>query len=87
MSHYFDHMEADGKGRSLDQELEQFLAQRSEAGFYDAVDVAIVCESTYPYLTGGLSAVVHQICVAHPAPAHRHRAHHMGLVVADDAPV
>jgi glycosyltransferase involved in cell wall biosynthesis len=31
-----------------------------------AVDVAIVCESTYPFLTGGLSAVVHQICEANP---------------------
>lgn len=31
---------------------------------YAPVDVAIVCESTYPYLTGGLSAVVHQICEA-----------------------
>jgi glycosyltransferase involved in cell wall biosynthesis len=30
------------------------------------VDVAIVCESTYPFLTGGLSAVVHQICEANP---------------------
>lgn len=33
---------------------------------YGDVDIAIVCESTYPYLTGGLSAVVHQICEAHP---------------------
>jgi glycosyltransferase involved in cell wall biosynthesis len=33
---------------------------------YRPVDVAIVCESTYPYLTGGLSAVVHQICEANP---------------------
>ncbi len=33
---------------------------------YGPVDVAIVCESTYPYLTGGLSAVVHQICEANP---------------------
>ncbi|WP_375400948.1 GT4 family glycosyltransferase PelF [uncultured Amnibacterium sp.] len=33
---------------------------------YPQVDLAIVCESTYPYLTGGLSAVVHQICEANP---------------------
>ena len=33
---------------------------------YSKVDIAIVCESTYPYLTGGLSAVVHQIAEAHP---------------------
>lgn len=26
------------------------------------VDIAIVCEATYPFLTGGLSAVVHQFC-------------------------
>ena len=26
------------------------------------VDVAIVCEATYPFVTGGLSAVVHQFC-------------------------
>lgn len=32
----------------------------------EPVDVAIVCESTYPYLTGGLSAVVHQICESDP---------------------
>jgi glycosyltransferase involved in cell wall biosynthesis len=40
-------------------------AARDTAG-YPPVDVAIVCESTYPYLTGGLSAVVHQICEANP---------------------
>ncbi|KQQ95351.1 hypothetical protein ASF62_02090 [Leifsonia sp. Leaf325] len=33
---------------------------------YPEVDIAIVCESTYPYMTGGLSAVVHQIADAHP---------------------
>lgn len=33
----------------------------------EPVDVAIVCESTYPFLTGGLSAVVHQICEANPS--------------------
>ncbi|MBW4043116.1 MAG: GT4 family glycosyltransferase PelF [Acidobacteria bacterium] len=40
--------------------------RRPRAAAYAPVDVAIVCESTYPYLTGGLSAVVHQICVANP---------------------
>jgi polysaccharide biosynthesis protein PelF len=33
---------------------------------YEPVDVAIICESTYPFVTGGLSAVVHQICEANP---------------------
>jgi len=33
---------------------------------YEPVDVAIVCESTYPYMRGGLSAVVHQICEGAP---------------------
>ena len=33
---------------------------------YQDVDVVIVCESTYPYLKGGLSAVVHQICDGSP---------------------
>ena len=39
---------------------------RARRASYAPVDVAIVCESTYPYLTGGLSAVVHQICEANP---------------------
>lgn len=34
------------------------------AEHYPDVDVAIVAESTYPYLTGGLSAVVHDIVTA-----------------------
>jgi glycosyltransferase involved in cell wall biosynthesis len=33
---------------------------------YDDVDVAIVMESTYPYLKGGVSAVVHDIVVENP---------------------
>ena len=33
---------------------------------YPEVDVAIVTESTYPYLTGGLSAVVHDIVKNNP---------------------
>ena len=33
---------------------------------YSQVDVAFVVESTYPYLRGGLSAVVHDIVQAHP---------------------
>ncbi|WP_053072579.1 GT4 family glycosyltransferase PelF [Corynebacterium renale] len=31
-----------------------------------AVDVALVMESTYPFLKGGLSGVVHDLIVAHP---------------------
>jgi glycosyltransferase involved in cell wall biosynthesis len=41
-------------------------AIESELSPYPDVDIAIVCESTYPFLTGGLSAVVHQICEANP---------------------
>ena len=33
---------------------------------FDAVDVAIVMESTYPYLRGGVSAVVHDILLGNP---------------------
>lgn len=33
---------------------------------YEAVDVAIVMESTYPYLRGGVSAVVHDIIEGNP---------------------
>lgn len=40
--------------------------RRAKPASYEPVDVAIVCESTYPFLTGGLSAVVHQICQANP---------------------
>lgn len=40
--------------------------QRQDPQSLEQVDVAIVCESTYPYLTGGLSAVVHQICESDP---------------------
>jgi polysaccharide biosynthesis protein PelF len=39
---------------------------KADTAEYEPVDIAIVCESTYPYLTGGLSAVVHQICEANP---------------------
>ncbi|MDO4901538.1 GT4 family glycosyltransferase PelF [Actinomyces sp.] len=35
-------------------------------GRYEDVDVAIVMESTYPYLKGGVSAVVHDIIVGNP---------------------
>lgn len=51
------------QARRLDREppaIERDLAQ------FPDVDVAIVSESTYPFLTGGLSAVVHQICEANP---------------------
>ena len=43
-------------GRRRRAPLFQLAAQR-----YPDVDVAIVTESTYPFLTGGLSAVVHDI--------------------------
>ena len=33
---------------------------------YEDVDVAIVMESTYPYLKGGVSAVVHDIVTHNP---------------------
>jgi polysaccharide biosynthesis protein PelF len=36
------------------------------AGDWAAVDVAIVAESTYPYLRGGVSAVMHDIVRSHP---------------------
>ena len=36
------------------------------AGGYVDVDVAIVAESTYPYLKGGVSAVMHDIIVGNP---------------------
>ena len=35
-------------------------------GHYEDVDVAIVMESTYPYLKGGVSAVVHDIITGNP---------------------
>ena len=35
-------------------------------GVYQDVDVAIVMESTYPYLKGGVSAVVHDIITGNP---------------------
>ena len=37
-----------------------------EDGVYVGVDVAIVMESTYPYLKGGVSAVVHDIITGNP---------------------
>src|ERR1700676_2738695 len=41
------------------------LAQFPSGGYVD-VDVAIVAESTYPYLKGGVSAVMHDIIVGNP---------------------
>ncbi|MDO5618861.1 GT4 family glycosyltransferase PelF [Kocuria sp.] len=41
-------------------------AQIAHNGEYPEVDVAIVMESTYPYLKGGVSAVVHDIVVENP---------------------
>lgn len=41
-------------------------AQRQRQQEYAEVDVAIVMESTYPYLKGGVSAVVHDIVMGNP---------------------
>ncbi|BBE21430.1 pellicle/biofilm biosynthesis glycosyltransferase PelF [Arthrobacter sp. MN05-02] len=41
-------------------------AQAAAQGYYEDVDVAIVMESTYPYLKGGVSAVVHDIVTHNP---------------------
>jgi glycosyltransferase involved in cell wall biosynthesis len=41
------------------------LAPRPIGG-YAEVDVAIVAESTYPYLKGGVSAVIHDIVIGNP---------------------
>ena len=46
-----------------DQELPDGVP---EDGVYVDVDVAIVMESTYPYLKGGVSAVVHDIITGNP---------------------
>ncbi len=46
-----------------DQELPDGV---HEDGVYVDVDVAIVMESTYPYLKGGVSAVVHDIITGNP---------------------
>lgn len=40
--------------------------QKSARSAYAPVDIAFVMESTYPYLRGGVSAVVHDIIKAHP---------------------
>jgi glycosyltransferase involved in cell wall biosynthesis len=53
-------------GRGGRQPSEPRIPQAEQQVDWDPVDVAIVCESTYPYVTGGLSAVVHQICEANP---------------------
>lgn len=39
---------------------------RPDGNDYEEVDIAIVAESTYPYLRGGLSAVVHDIVSTNP---------------------
>lgn len=41
-------------------------AQAARQRHYEDVDVAIVMESTYPYLKGGVSAVVHDIVTHNP---------------------
>ena len=45
---------------------------------YPDVDVAIIMESTYPYLKGGVSAVVHDIVCENPDPHLRHYSHRLG---------
>lgn len=37
-----------------------------QATAFEPVDIAFVVESTYPYMRGGVSAVVHEIALAHP---------------------
>ena len=66
MSHYFVRATEAPRALGADEEVLDLLGAQATPKVYEDVDVAIVCESTYPYLTGGLSAVVHQICVAHP---------------------
>jgi polysaccharide biosynthesis protein PelF len=41
-------------------------APEATARHYEDVDLAIVAESTYPYLRGGVSAVIHDIAEANP---------------------
>lgn len=49
---------------TVSQQPQQAMEQASEQ--YPEVDVAIVMESTYPYLKGGVSAVVHDIVTMNP---------------------
>lgn len=66
MSHYFVRTGEAAQPPASGDDVYTLFGDRETPAEYADVDVAIVCESTYPYLTGGLSAVVHQICVAHP---------------------
>lgn len=58
----FLHLRGSGPGTSTDVPPAVLAAQPE----YADVDVAIVMESTYPYLKGGVSAVVHDIVVENP---------------------
>ena len=51
--------------RSDCPDLDPRLVPREVHG-YEKVDVAIVAESTYPYLKGGVSAVMHDIIIGNP---------------------
>lgn len=55
-----------GKHRAASSATDLLPAQEQAQKHYEDVDVAIVMESTYPYLKGGVSAVVHDIVTGNP---------------------
>lgn len=55
-----------GRGRTADRRTPQSPAALEAGRDYPYVDVALVMESTYPYLKGGVSAVVHDIVTHNP---------------------
>lgn len=55
-----------GKHRAANPACDLVPAQEQAQKHYEDVDVAIVMESTYPYLKGGVSAVVHDIVTGNP---------------------
>lgn len=55
-----------GKHRAAGPASDLVPAQEQAQKHYEDVDVAIVMESTYPYLKGGVSAVVHDIVMGNP---------------------
>ncbi|WP_223286061.1 GT4 family glycosyltransferase PelF [Kocuria atrinae] len=55
-----------GKHRATGPATDLVPAQEQAQKHYEDVDVAIVMESTYPYLKGGVSAVVHDIVTGNP---------------------
>lgn len=54
------------KHRAASSATDLLPAQEQAQKHYEDVDVAIVMESTYPYLKGGVSAVVHDIVTGNP---------------------